>query len=146
MLGDGDGSARASGRPDTEELHEGRVSARNGRLVRLRVHVNVVSPAINGDLAHLGTAGVGRPITEPIVHDIIFVQRVFRPPIDSDVIVTAAGSGLGLCEVRRDGSDLAGRLSRIESQADPGQEVPRIVPSRTEFGVDAVHGCLLYTS
>src|SRR5580658_3070514 len=94
MLGNGDVSAQARRLPDTPKLHECFVAARNGRLVRLRVRLDVVCTlTINAKGGHRSKS---RPRTEPVFSDIVFMQPVrygrggHRPPIDSYISVAAA--------------------------------------------------------
>ncbi len=63
---------------------------------------DIVGAPIHGDRAHL-RARI-RPRAEPVIDDVVFVQRVDGPPVDSDIGVAAGGSGFCFRVVRGEGS------------------------------------------
>src|SRR5260221_14221987 len=81
MLREGDVSALASGLSDAEELRESR-RALYGRLIGLRVCIDVVCIAISGNGAFLGSIGARVP-AYPLFDDVEFYERADRPAIDS---------------------------------------------------------------
>src|SRR5579864_5496493 len=125
MLRSGDMSARASRLTDAEELHKSS-STLNGWLVGLRVRIDVVRTSIDGDGAHLGTTRIGSR-TEPVLDDVVFVQRTNRPSVNSYIGIACAPR-FRFREVGRDGSDLSGGLGLVKPEADTSEEVPSTAP------------------
>lgn len=87
MVGEDDGlvaPGQPLRRPDTPVLIKGS-SAFNGGGVDSFGPIQVVCPTIAGN----GACGCGsrRPATAPAINDVIFYERVSRPPIESQLVI-----------------------------------------------------------
>src|ERR1700733_7624491 len=134
MIGNGYLSARASRVADTIKLRPtadvaASVATGSGRGTR----VQGVRAPINRDRALVGRrTWVHRHLLVRVIDDVPLDARVDRPPIDSDIGVTAGAPRFCLGELRGDRSQRRDSLAAPPFEAGASKEVARVVPSGAE--------------
>ena len=117
-----------------EVLREVVCSLDRRRIVTV-VLIDFVGCAINRELALLGTQEVRARFAEPVVHDVVFHQRIDRPAVDTDVVVATGITTLFPVKVGIDGAEFVVSLVLIVLEADTGKEVVCAAPFGRECTV-----------
>ena len=101
----------------------------NGRLLDTGILPNFVLGAIHLEFTLSLAEEVCTRLAEPVIHDVVFYQRINRPAIDTDIVITTGTTILFPVEIGIDGANLLVSLLFVVSESDTSKEVSCIAPT-----------------
>ena len=109
-------TARTGATTYAEVLREGR-STLDGRLLVTGILEDFVGITINLEFTFL-LSKIGTRLVVPVIYDVVFYERINRPAIDTDVVVTTGATTLFPVKVGIDWAKFFVRLVFVVLEAD----------------------------